>query len=86
MDAIRETRSSINKDDIQGLLNALTHAHSVSVGTPGLGNLLKIETDFGKGSALIHKANVVHMDFFPDDTFADPQWRLDLRRDQRLND
>jgi hypothetical protein len=86
MDAIHEAKSTIHKIETQGLLNALAHAHCVSIGTPGLGNLFKIETDFGKGSVLIHKANLVHMDFFPSDVFADPQWRLDMRRDQRLND
>lgn len=86
MDAIHETKSNIHKAEIQGLLDALAHAHCVSTGTPGLGDLLEIETDFGKGSVLIHKANLVHMDFFPSDVFADPQWRLDMRRDQRLND
>ncbi len=86
MDAINEQPSTIEKEEVQFLLNALAQASYVTIGTPGLGSLLKIDTDFGKGSALIHKASVVHMDFFPDEIFADPEWRLDMRRDQRLND
>ena len=86
MDAIHETESTIHENDVRALLEALVHARKVSIGTPGLGDLFKIETDFGKGSALILQTQLVHMDFFPDDGFADPEWRLDLRRDQRLND
>jgi hypothetical protein len=86
MDAIHETKSTIHMDEVRRLLNAVTHAQYISIGTPGLGNLFKIETDFGKGSALTHQKNLVHMDFFPDEVFADPEWRLDVRRDERLND
>jgi hypothetical protein len=86
MDAIHETRSTVQTDEVRELLDVLAHAHYVSIGTPGLGDLLKVETDFGKGSVLLHKANLVHMDFFPNDFFTDPEWRLDLRRNQRLND
>ena len=86
MDAMNEQRSTIETNEVQSMLDALAHAHHVSIGTPGLGSLFKIETDFGKGSALIHKTNLVHMDFFPDVVFADPEWHLDMRRDQRLND
>jgi hypothetical protein len=86
MDALHETASTIHKGDVQGLLKALVHARKISIGTPGLGDLFKIETDFGKGSALIQQAQMVHMDFFPDDGFTDAEWRLDMRRDQRLND
>jgi hypothetical protein len=86
MDAIHERPSTINKEDVQGLLNGLIKAQHVSIGTPGLGDLFKVETDFGKGSVLVHQKQLVHMDFFPDDGLADPEWRLDLRRNERLND
>lgn len=86
MDAMHETRATVHKTEIQGLLDALSHAHAVSTGTPGLGNLFEIETDFGKGSALVHRKDVVHMDFFIEDLHDEPEWRLDMRRDQRLND
>jgi hypothetical protein len=86
MDAMHETKSTVQKTEIRGLLDALSHAHTVSIGTPGLGNLFKIETDFGKGSALVHRENLVHMDFFIEDLHDEPEWRLDIRRDQRLND
>jgi hypothetical protein len=86
MDAMHETKSTIRKDDIQELLDALAHAHYASMGTPGLGDLLKIETDFGKGTVLLDKERLVHMDFFLSNMFTEPEWRLDIRRDQRLND
>ena len=86
MDALHETASTIHKDDVQGLLKTLVHARNVSIGTPGLGDLFKIETDFGKGSALIHQEQLVHMDFFPDEGFTDAEWQLEMRRNERLND
>jgi len=88
MDAISQREPVVRKEDIQDLVQALANANHVSVGTPGMGNLRRIETDFGKGTALIHNGKIVHLDFFVDnlqDT-DDPQWRLDMRRDQRLND
>lgn len=86
MDAMHESKSVVEKTDVQELLNILQHANYVSVGTPGLGNLFNVETEFGKGSTLIHSGNLVHMDFFVSDVFIDTDWRLDMRRDQRLND
>jgi hypothetical protein len=86
MDAISESKSVITKQEIQELLTVLANAHYVSIGTPGIGKLFTVETDFGKGSALLHKGNPVHMDFFVSNVFAEPELRLDMRRDQRLND
>lgn len=86
MDAMHESKSVVEKTDVQELLNALRHANYISVGTPGLGDLFNIETEFGKGSTLIHSGELVHMDFFVSDVFTDPEWRLDLRREERLND
>jgi len=86
MDAIHESQSVIQREDVQNLLNVLSHAHYASMGTPGPGELFKIETDFGKGTALLDKEILVHMDFFISDMLTEPQWRLDMRRDQRLND
>lgn len=86
MDAISESKSLVNKEEVQELLNALAESRYISIGTPGVGNLFTVETDFGKGSALLHKGNPVHVDFFINDIFAEPELRLDMRRDQRLKD
>jgi hypothetical protein len=88
MDAISDRKPVIRTDDIEDLVQALHNAKHVSVGTPGIGNLYRIETDFGRGTALVHDGRVVHLDFFVDDLHdnEDAQWRLDMRRDQRLND
>ena len=86
MDAISESKSVITKEEVQELLTVLANAHYVSIGTPGIGNLYTVETDFGKGSVLLHRGNPVHMDFFFSNVFAEPELRLDMRRDQRLND
>jgi len=87
MDAISGEKGIIEKDDIENFIEALEQANYVSTGTPGLGKLVKIESDFGKGSALIYKSAVVHMDFFPQDGIIDDGGlRLDIRRNQRLED
>jgi hypothetical protein len=88
MDALSEREPVVRKEDVEDLIRALAKANHVSVGTPGMGNLYRIDTDFGTGTALIHNDRVVHLDFFVDDMQDndDPQWRLDMRRDQRLND
>ena len=86
MDALSERESVVNKEEVQDLLTVLANAHYVSIGTPGLGSLFTVETDFGKGSVLLHMSIPVHMDFFISNMFAEPQMRLDMRRDQRLND
>lgn len=87
MDALSEGKPVVSKGEIQDLIRALTHAKCVSLGTPGMGELCRIETSSGKGTVLTHNGKVVHLDFFVDD-FNDggAQWRLDMRRDQRLND
>lgn len=87
MDAISSEKGTIEKDDIENFIEALEQVNYVSTGTPGLGKLVKIESDFGKGSALIYKSAVVHMDFFPQDGIIDNGGlRLDIRRNQRLED
>ncbi|UCD20220.1 MAG: hypothetical protein JSU64_03525 [candidate division WOR-3 bacterium] len=87
MDALSEEKPVIGREDIQDLIQALSNTKQVSVGTPGLGNLYRIENDSGKGTALIHNGKVVHLDFFVDDSRDDGgQWRLDMRREQRLED
>ncbi len=88
MDAIREEKSSLTKTDIEDFIESFEQAKFVSVGTPGLGELLTIESNNGKGSALIYESTVVHMDFFPnnDNLKDDSGLRLDFRRDQRLDD
>jgi len=88
MDALSGDKAIANKQHIEDFVEALKDAHYTSTGTAGLGTLLKIESDFGKGSALLYKSAVIHMDFFPTDGIIDEdsQLRLDFRRDQRLND
>ncbi|MCX7995067.1 MAG: hypothetical protein N3A65_04780 [candidate division WOR-3 bacterium] len=87
MDAIGSTRSSVTKEQVAEFLALIDGAKLVSVGTPGLGDLLSINADAGKGSVLVYEETVVHLDFFPDeDNFKekDSGLRLDFRRDQRI--
>lgn len=89
MDAIAGEKSRFNKEDIEDLLEIFEDADYVSVGTPGMGDLVSVETNNGKGSALIYDGGIVHFDFFPSDISImddDPDIRLDFRRDQRLDD
>lgn len=87
MDAISGTTGSVEKSDIEDFLEAFDQANYIFSGTPGLGQLLKIESDFGKGSVLLYESAVIHMDFFPTDGVIDDDGlRLDIRRDQRLED
>jgi hypothetical protein len=87
MDALHGGKGTLDKDDIERFLEALSEANFTSTNTSGLGTLLKIESDFGKGSALVYGSAVVHMDFFPSEGFLDdPELHLDIRRDLRLED
>ncbi|MBE0432380.1 hypothetical protein IBX73_02810 [candidate division WOR-3 bacterium] len=88
MDAITQTKAAVNRSDIKELMQALSKATHVSLSTPGAGDLYRIETPFGRGSALLHNSRLVHLDFFVDDLSDNdgPQWRLDRRRDERLNE
>lgn len=89
MDAIEGGKSSINKKEVEEFIKQLKEAKVVSVGTPGLGDLLTIESNAGKGSALVYENSLVHMDFFPSDQGLiddDSDLRLDFRRDQRINE
>lgn len=87
MDAILESEADVAKEEVEGLINELRTTRYTSIGTPGLGELYMIETGTGKGSVLLEKGTLVHLDFFIDDlSDDDPEWRLDIRRDQRLNE
>lgn len=87
MDALHGDRGLLDKDDIERFLDALAEANFTSTTTSGIGSLLKIESDFGKGSALVYGSAVVHMDFFPSEGFIDdPELQLDIRRDLRLEE
>lgn len=87
MDAISGSTGAVQNSDIEHFLDAFEQANYISTGTPGLGQLLKVESDFGKGSALVYESAVIHMDFFPSDGVTDDNGlRLDIRRDQRLNE
>lgn len=88
MDAIMINEPVVAKKDVEALIDELNNARYTSIGTPGLGDLFKIAATAGKGNVLVHKGTVIHMDFFIDEfqDEGDAEWRLDLRRDQRLND
>jgi hypothetical protein len=87
MDALHGNKGQLEKTDIERFLEALAEANFTSTTTSGIGTLLKVESDFGKGSALIYGSAIVHMDFFPSEGFIDdPELQLDIRRDLRLED
>lgn len=86
MDALDGDKATVTKDMVMAFLASLENARYISTGTPGLGSLMKIESNGGKGSALVH-TSVVHMDFFPlDGLHDDSGLRLDIRRDNRMDD
>ncbi len=89
MDAIRGEKSTVTREDVQSIIEAVIDTKLISAGTPGLGDLLKIESNNGKGSALVYRNAVVHMDFFPSEENLrdnDSGLRLDFRRDQRMGE
>ncbi len=88
MDAIMECEPTVDKAAIKNLMKTLSSSKYVSLGTPGAGELYRMETSSGRGSALVHDGQIIHLDFFSDDVSDDDQseWQLDVRRDQRLND
>ncbi len=89
MDAIVGEKSSVTNEQIKDFFDLLDDAKFVSVGTPGLGDLLTVNADSGKGSVLIYESGVVHMDFFPNENSMIDEGsdlKLDFRRDQRLED
>ena len=87
MDGISGEKSSIDKGTIESLCEALTNTRQVSRSTGGKGETFELTADFGKGSVLVYQSAVVHMDFFPTENIIDndTDLRLDLRRDQRIN-
>lgn len=83
MDALDSETSTVTKDMVMAFLASLKSAQYISTGTPGLGSLMRIESDWGKGSVLMH-TSIVHMDFFPWGGLNDDGgMRLDIRRDSR---
>ncbi len=88
MDVLTGQKGIMDKRHIEDFIESLENAHYTSTGTPGLGELVEIESDFGRGSALTYKSAVIHMDFFPTGTLRsdDDDLRLDFRREQRLDD
>ncbi len=88
MDAIGGKKSGVTEEQVRQFIDLIDDAKFVSVGTPGLGDLLTINADSGKGSALVYENVVVHMDFFPSESSViepDSGIRLDFRRDRRLD-
>lgn len=88
MDVLAGEKGIIDKKYVEDFIQALEHAHYTSTGTPGRGELVEIESDFGRGSALTYRSAVIHMDFFPTEAIRDVDegLRLDFRREQRLKD
>ncbi|MGB9720675.1 MAG: ARPP-1 family domain-containing protein [bacterium] len=87
MDAIQGEKSTISRQDIENFIQSFEDAKHVSTGTPGLGTMLSIQSDIGKGSALVYDNTVIHMDFFPSEQVIDDSGlRLDFRRDQRMGE
>ena len=86
MDALHSERGTVTKHTVEEFLTHLKCVRYVSAGTPGAGQLFNTESSYGKGSALIYDATLVHMDFFPIiSSIKDPPIRLDFRRDQRMD-
>lgn len=87
MDALYSERGTVTRGVVEEFIRNLRSARHVSTGTPGAGQLFKIEAHYGKGSALVHGITLIHMDFFSTVSLLDdPGIRLDFRRDQRLDD
>ncbi len=89
MDAIHGSQSTLTRDEIEDFIATMQNGHLTSTGTPGLGKLFDLETEIGKGTALVYGSAVVHMDYFPNNPQIiddDPDLRLDFRRDQRLDE
>jgi len=88
MDAIMESEPTVDKAAIKELMQTLSRSKHVSLGTPGAGELYRVETNSGRGSVLVYDGQIIHLDFFVDDLSDSdqPEWQLDIRRDQRLND
>lgn len=89
MDALSGEKSDLDRYDINDFLETIAKAKYVSSDTPGLGDLYSIESNIGKGSALVYGDAVVHMDFFPRADIIrhhDSDLKLDFRREQRRKD
>jgi hypothetical protein len=88
MDALSGEKGTVHKHDIEDFIEALKETEYISTGTPGIGKLIKIESEFGKGAALVYSSSVVHMDFFPtnDCWHQDSGMRLDFRMNERLEE
>jgi len=88
MDALSEKKSSVNRKDVKEFVESIKKAKTIPIETPGLGKLAKIETESGKGGALLYKNAIVHLDFFPKTSSPDeePGLRLDIRREERLRE
>jgi hypothetical protein len=86
MDALSGAKASVDKDDIENLIESLNGCQFTSTGTSGLGSLCKTENELGKGSVLVYKSAVIHLDFFMSHEIDDDDLRIDLRRNERLTD
>ncbi len=86
LDAIQANEdASVSKGDIEDFIDTLEDADFDKETTPGLGRLLKIDTDEGFGSALVYKNSVIHLDLFPKIGSVEPHQglNLDFRRQER---
>ncbi|MEO0161307.1 MAG: DUF6569 family protein [candidate division WOR-3 bacterium] len=87
MDAIGNAKSRITKEKIERFIDLISAVRLVSKSNPGLGDLFSLESEHGKGAALVYKNLIVHMDFFPAiNRDQDSDLKLDFRRQQRNTD
>ena len=66
LDGLSGTKSTVRKKEVESFVDQIEGLgkNAVGIGTIGLGQLYELDSDFGKGSALVDDASVVHMDFF----------------------
>ena len=48
MDALSGEKGKLTKNDIERFIESLENMNCTSTGTPGLGQLMRLESDFGK--------------------------------------
>ncbi|MFC1842459.1 ARPP-1 family domain-containing protein [Candidatus Dependentiae bacterium] len=88
MDCIQSKKSTINQENIENFINQIVVSEKKSAQTNGLGQVYKLESNLGKGSALVDRSSVVHMDFFlgKSNTSNSSPLNFEARRSNRLQD
>ncbi len=65
MDALCGEKSSVNKEEVKEFIATIVDSKIISTNGVGIGETVEIESNVGKGSALVYENAIVHMDFFP---------------------